>query len=181
MCWSYPLLADRSVVPGHSLHWLSHFCPTEGLMDCPASGEEICLRQWQASATDTMNVADMQDFHVARHRGASDLMLGSLSSPALWWAAFILHNLFKMAAWLQVRSVLLGGASKLYPAQMSLMKLWPWPPVTLFGGRLSHTVDVIFWSQTVFPCHTCLFVCIITTYSHNELFLYRLIYLFLFC
>lgn len=67
-----------------------------------------------------MHAADMQDFYVAhRHRGPSDLMLGSLSSADLWWAAFILHNLFKMAAWLQVRSVLLGGASQLYPAQMS--------------------------------------------------------------
>lgn len=34
-------------------------------MDCPASGEETCLRQQQAAAADLMHIADMQDFHVA--------------------------------------------------------------------------------------------------------------------
>lgn len=34
-------------------------------MDCPASGKEICLRQQQAASTDSMRVADMQDFLVA--------------------------------------------------------------------------------------------------------------------
>lgn len=38
-------------------------------MDCPASEEELCLRQQQAAATDPMHVADMQDFRMAhRHR-----------------------------------------------------------------------------------------------------------------
>lgn len=58
-----------------------------------------------------------------RLRRPSDLVLGSLSCADPRCSAFILHNLFKTAARLQVCLLLLGGALQLFPAHMSLMKL----------------------------------------------------------
>lgn len=60
LCWSYRLLADPSVVPGHSLHWLSRFCRIGGLRDCPKNKEEICLGH-QKAATNLTNITNKQE------------------------------------------------------------------------------------------------------------------------
>lgn len=72
-----------------------------------------------------------------RHR-PSNLRPGSLYSSHLRYFAFNLYNLFKTAVQTRKRSLLLGGAAQLFPGQMSLMKMWPWPPVTFFLGWLSQ-------------------------------------------
>lgn len=132
-------------------------------------------------------------------RQPSNLRPSSLSAAISDALHFICITYWKTATRTRAHLLHPGGASQLFPAQMSLMKLWPWPPVTLFWGRLSHKLSassnslhvcLMIWSQAVFPRHTCfvvhrVFVCIIPAYSHNEPLTFgslcSLINLFIFC
>lgn len=190
LCWSYRLLADPSVVPGHSLHWLSRFCRTGGLRNCPENKEEICLGQHQEAATNLKNITNKQesrrlDLWNQRPRRPSDPTPGSLSSTHLQCFAFNLHNLFKTAAQTRAQSLLLSGVSQLFPSQMSLMKLWPWPPATFFRGRLSQKPPA-FTNSAVHGVpglgRTLYLVAQLRTILLINLpFLYSRVHLFIFC
>lgn len=141
-----------------------------------------------------MHVADVQDFHVAhRHCGPSDLTLGSLSSADLWCCFYSAESIQNSgpgvsALFPSCRCVaIIAGTNELNETVTLTSCRSLWRPIESQRCLLAliHCVLYVMYVLyvTVFPCHTCLFFCIITANSHNELFLSlcSFIYLFLFC